>query len=345
MQTKTIFRPALALLLCGAAMLWGGAMGQSSETPTEPEPTLIAVPDWETVNSCIAADGDLDIRLNEGTADIPNDWIVSCTPADPNATPPEVAPPPGGVEVDEPAIPSPPEPARIAVSIFNPPGTPPDYSLKSACLKFGGVAEEIANAKEYVCSEIDINDTFCFGGSKEALPCKGLYDHVRRCNYYNRRTLDPFYCAQVCATGFACGDECLVAGVRPNQEQIDNLNLRESNRPFPEGQKKQKVLFAVEANTRGSARYELLQGGSALSISTDVPVFLERNIAPIVLVAPEQLPEAGLKYAATVRASFSCGGLDKKHGEILRPFEITATSDERTSAIGQSLEEWWNSLQ
>ena len=123
-------------------------------------------------------------------------------------------------------------------------------------------------------------------------------------------------------------------------------SLRESNRPFPEGQKKQKVLFAVEANTRGNARYELLQGGSALSISTDVPpAFRERGIAPIVLVAPEQLPEAGLKYAATIRASFSCGGLEKKYGEILIPFEIDVTSDERTSATGRSLEEWWNSFQ
>ena len=332
MQTKTIFRPALALalLFCGAAMLglglWSSAAGQG-QTP------ILFSENPEGFNECI---------VNYGEFTPVDDGDAQCTPRPPDWTPP---PPPSGVEVDEPDAPSPPEPARAAVPIFNPPGTPPDYSLKSTCLKFGGIAEEIANAKEYVCSEIDINDTFCFGGSKEALPCKGLYDHVRRCNYYNRRTLDPFYCAQVCATGFACGDECLVAGVRPNQEQIDNLNLRESNRPFPEGQKKQKVLFAVEANTRGSAHYELLQGGSALSISTDVPVFLERNIAPIVLVAPEQLPEAGLKYAATVRASFSCGGLDKKHGEILRPFEITATSDERTSAIGQSLEEWWNSLQ
>ena len=334
MQTKTIFHPALALLLCGAAMLglgpWENAAGQG-QTP------ILFSENPQGFNECIANYGEFAIVGTDGDA--------QCTPRPPGWTPPApvVVPPPGGVEVDEPAAPSPPEPARIAVSIFNPPGTPPDYSRPSACLKFGGVAEEIANAKEYVCSEIDINDTFCFGGSKEALPCKGLYDHVRRCNYYNRRTLDPFYCAQVCATGFACGDECESATIG------DPTNTREwtrSNRPFPEGTNESFLfLGTATAGTPGEARYELLQEGTALSLIIPNSAFVANNWAPVFLVDPTQLAEDGQRYAATLRASFSCGGLEKKYGGDLFSFEIITDSNAPHNSYAGRLADLLESLQ
>ena len=62
-----------------------------------------------------------------------------------------------------------------------------------------------------VCSGIDINDTFCFLGSADALPCQGLFRHVRDCNLnYNRPALDPWHCGAVCGPGEeAVGDECV----------------------------------------------------------------------------------------------------------------------------------------
>ena len=62
---------------------------------------------------------------------------------------------------------------------------------------------------EVFCSEIDINDTFCIIGSRDAFPCQGLFMHVRTCNLLNRRALDPWHCAGRCVGGKkAAGDEC-----------------------------------------------------------------------------------------------------------------------------------------
>ena len=100
MQTKTIFRPALALLLCGAAMLglglWENAAGQG-QTP------ILFSEDPQGFNECIANYGEFAIVGDEGDA--------QCTPRPPGWTPPApvVVPDPGGiVEEDEPATPSPP---------------------------------------------------------------------------------------------------------------------------------------------------------------------------------------------------------------------------------------------
>ena len=49
-----------------------------------------------------------------------------------------------------------------------------------------------------VCSEIDINDTFCLAGTVSALPCLGLFDHVRDCNLLGRPALDPWHCGAAC---------------------------------------------------------------------------------------------------------------------------------------------------
>ena len=78
----------------------------------------------------------------------------------------------------------------------------------STCEKiFGGLLED-----EFFCSEIDLNDTFCLTTSAEALPCAGLYEHVRLCNSINRPALDPWHCGKVCEDGkMARGRKCETA--------------------------------------------------------------------------------------------------------------------------------------
>ena len=60
-----------------------------------------------------------------------------------------------------------------------------------------------------VCSGIDINDTFCLTGTVSALPCLGLFNHVRSCNLLGRPALDPWHCAAACISGKASGARCL----------------------------------------------------------------------------------------------------------------------------------------
>ena len=312
MQTKTIFRPALALLLCGAAMLglgpWENAAGQG-QTP------ILFSENPQGFNECIANYGEFAIVGTDGDA--------QCTPRPPGWTPPApvVVPPPGGVEVDEPAIPSPPEPARDAVPIFNPPGEPLDYDDHQTCDKFGGDTEPAAGFPgRHICSNIDINDTFCIVGSKDALPCKGLYDHVLRCNHYNRAALDPFHCAKVCQTGFACGNKC----VRTTLISVPSLpedGIPIFRSPLPESYGNTPILFRVDmAGSPGEAHYELLQDRSILTLSPDVN---KPNRANIVLVAPENLL-AGETYEVTVRAEFSCAGLEARHHEARLSFDIVS---------------------
>ena len=88
-----------------------------------------------------------------------------------------------------------------------------DYRSAEFCTDLGGELDA-----DRVCSNIDINDTFCIigqdGEDNSALPCLGLFRHVNRCNFaYNRPALDPFHCAQPCgagkrAVGRQCADEC-----------------------------------------------------------------------------------------------------------------------------------------
>ena len=59
-----------------------------------------------------------------------------------------------------------------------------------------------------VCSGVDINDTFCLMGAGSALPCLGLFNHVRSCNLLSRPALDPWHCGKACPNG-ASGARCL----------------------------------------------------------------------------------------------------------------------------------------
>ena len=88
-----------------------------------------------------------------------------------------------------------------------------DYRSAGFCQALGGLLEN----DNRICSEIDINDTFCIigrdGEDNSALPCLGLFRHVNRCNFtYNRPALDPFHCAAACdaeAEETAVGRKCL----------------------------------------------------------------------------------------------------------------------------------------
>ena len=81
-----------------------------------------------------------------------------------------------------------------------PQGTTPDYD-SALCEQLGGTLETSEN--EEVCSNLDANDTFCIIGSADALPCRGLFKHVIKCNAeYNRPALNPFFCGEKCDEAF-----------------------------------------------------------------------------------------------------------------------------------------------
>ena len=58
---------------------------------------------------------------------------------------------------------------------------------------------------------VDVNDTFCILDSADALPCRGLFRHVLKCNVrYSRLALNPFFCGRKCGVGEkAVGGECV----------------------------------------------------------------------------------------------------------------------------------------
>ena len=77
---------------------------------------------------------------------------------------------------------------------------------------FGGEWVDLSAAHgvgKGVCSGVDINDTFCLAGTGSALPCLGLFNHVRSCNLLGRPALDPWHCGKACAGGKASGARCL----------------------------------------------------------------------------------------------------------------------------------------
>ena len=89
------------------------------------------------------------------------------------------------------------------------PLTPEQVASRDLCLAFGGVREAVVDlAHPGVCSEVDINDTFCFLEAGEALSCRGLFEHVRDCNALNRPALDPWHCAAACGDKQARGRRC-----------------------------------------------------------------------------------------------------------------------------------------
>ena len=77
------------------------------------------------------------------------------------------------------------------------------------CEAFGGDREAVVDLSHPgVCSNVDINDTFCFLEAGEALSCRGLFEHVRDCNALNRPALDPWHCSRACGDKQARGRRC-----------------------------------------------------------------------------------------------------------------------------------------
>ena len=77
------------------------------------------------------------------------------------------------------------------------------------CRNFGGQLQDAPEKPDAVCSGMDFNDTFCLIGQKAALPCRGLFSHIRACNALNRPALDPFHCAAKCPANLqARGARC-----------------------------------------------------------------------------------------------------------------------------------------
>ena len=73
-----------------------------------------------------------------------------------------------------------------------------EYNNPLLCADLGGKVEN-APTGESICSEIDLNDTFCVVGADEAFPCRGLFKHVLLCNAaYERPALNPFFCGARC---------------------------------------------------------------------------------------------------------------------------------------------------
>ena len=89
------------------------------------------------------------------------------------------------------------------------PLAPEQVASRELCLAFGGDREAVVDsAHPGVCSNVDINDTFCFLEAGEALSCRGLFEHVRDCNALNRPALDPWHCAAACGDKQARGRRC-----------------------------------------------------------------------------------------------------------------------------------------
>ena len=87
-----------------------------------------------------------------------------------------------------------------------------DIPQKDVCLKLQGGAGAQLEGDGRVCSGVDANDTFCILDSADALPCRGLFRHVLKCNVgWNRPALNPFFCGEACEGGEkAVGGECLL---------------------------------------------------------------------------------------------------------------------------------------
>ena len=316
MQTKTIFRPALALLLCGAAMLglgpWENAAGQG-------QAPILFSENPQGFNECIVNDGVFAIVGDEGDA--------QCTPRPPGWTPPppppEVAPQPGGIIIQEPVVAPPPAanpaPRRVpqqstVVLDFK---DHLDYGDFRTCGNLGGKTEFYGSIdRKAICSEIDINDTFCFVDSKDAFPCAGLFRHVGVCNgLYNRPALDPWHCAALCPPEkYACGNRCLRGGIAPPPRFVDSRKRI----PYVAGNYSGEVFQLTATMKAGNVRLGLAEAGPDLAVT---PVGRARDVAAVKLSRPIG---AGSQRAGTLRAGFSCAGPEQAFGATMFAFTISA---------------------
>ena len=293
MLMRAICRLAPALLLAGAAAL-GLSLTENAESaglrtgfaPMQSFPvslTLDPGTTWEHMVDCLKGGGE--VEVNEA-------GMVSCAPPD-SFTAPVAAPTP--------------EPARAVAQPDSAPlvipGREPDYNAPTTCTNFNGVLQT-ASGGGNVCSEIDINDTFCIVGSKDAFPCRGLFEHVRKCNGYNRPALDPFHCAGVCGEKHACGAGCAKGGIRP----VGRI-------PYVAANYNGEVFRVTATMSLGEAYFQLTGVGSAITVAA-----VDGTVAVVGFSTPT--PETR-RHPAILRTGFSCGGTAKLFGVTDFAFILT----------------------
>ena len=206
------------------------------------------------------------------------------------------------------------EPAAIALTAE----ASDDFSNGEAtCARFGGelILEPDGEGLRQVCRDIDENGTFCIVGSKDVFPCRGLFKQVALCNgTYNRPARDPFVCNPRCGVGkFACGMRCETGtyyGARPNILVAPGYRRKEVFRITVAGRRGRE-------HGQGRGRTRLLAADSALKVSVT-------NRAEAVAEFVRN-PLAGRVYRLTLRAEFSCYGLEQFGGGRII-FTITAAN-------------------
>ena len=173
--------------------------------------------------------------------------------------------------------------------------------------------------QQEVCSNIDASGTFCFVGSREVFPCKGLYRRVLTCNSFNRPALNPFICKSSCEDGhFACGNGCWSGNLAPATRVL-------SVAPGYAG----AVFSAATTLKVGEARFDSLTPGFTVSMAS----YSGEKYGAVTRVFSPPLP-AGGERAATLRAEFSCPELSGEHAAHAEwSFTLTALAQPPTTTL------------
>ena len=185
------------------------------------------------------------------------------------------------------------------------------------CSQMGGDVK--LEKQQEVCSNIDASGTFCFVGSREVFPCKGLYRRVLRCNSFNRPALNPFICKSSCEDGhFACGSGCWSG------------NLVQATRILSVAPEYSGVVFSAATTLMvGDVRFTSLTPG----ITADKSPFSSVAYGAVANVFAPSLP-AGRAHAATLRAEFFCPELSGEHAAYAEwSFTITALAHPPTTTL------------
>ena len=189
------------------------------------------------------------------------------------------------------------------------------YGDADICRDLGGTIEEVTITNDEVCSEIDQVDTFCIVGSTVALPCQGLFKHVRLCNgAFNRRAWDMFFCGPKCSSDdeYACGAGCERGGLA-GPVRIPYVA------PGYVGEVFRVTLTMDHGNGRVSA---LAASGFDARVyqATGEKTATVHILSPLPTVSATGLGE----HAVTLRAGFSCAGQTQKFGAVDSAYTITA---------------------
>ena len=185
------------------------------------------------------------------------------------------------------------------------------------CAQMGGDVK--LQGRQEVCSNIDQQGTFCFVGSREVFPCRGLYRRALACNSFNRPALNPFICGRACEDEhFACGGGCWSG------------NLVQASRILPVAPGYDGVVFSAATTlTVGDARFESLTPG----VTVEKSPFSSVAYGAVANVFAPSLP-AGRAHAATLRAEFFCPELSGEHAAHAEwSFTLTALARPPTTTL------------